>query len=129
MTELEAIAELAKLAQTGELSTQLRSCWDDELAWEQEWIRTRYKGTRGQYQLAVDNTFERMKGWLAGGYVLREKLLGHWLHGEPMGNLELITELADWTGSSRSAAVWCSLQWLRGKLVARQEGQQGGRQS
>ena len=38
MTELEAIAELAKLAQTGELSTQLRSCWDDELAWEQEWI-------------------------------------------------------------------------------------------
>lgn len=115
----EALERLAKLAQVDSGCTQLRSCWDHELAWEQEWFRPRYKGSRGQYQRAVDNTFERMKEWLEGGYLLRENLKGHWLHGEPMGDLELITELANWIGSSRPAAVWCSLQWLRRQLMAR----------
>ena len=117
----EALEKLAKLAQVDSNCTQLRSCWDHELEFEREWIRTRHKGTRGQYQLAVDNAYERMKEWLEGGYLLREKLKGHWLYKEPMGNLELVTELANWIGNSRPAAVWCSLQWLRGKLRARQD--------
>lgn len=123
MGELDALAKLAKLAQIDEASPQLRSCWNAELAWEREWIKQRHKGTRRQYELAVENTFDRMKKWLEGGYVLREKLAEHWLweSGTRMTDLELVTALAEWVGSTRPAAVWCSLWWLRGEIAEAEE--------
>lgn len=125
MGELDALVKLAKLAQIDEASVQLRSCWNAELAWEQEWIKQRHKGSRGQYEIAVENTFDRMKEWLEGGYLLPGKLADHWLWegGVRMTDLELATALAEWIGSTRPAGVWCSLWWLRGKLLKRQKGQ------
>lgn len=123
MGELDAIAKLAKLAQIDEASVQLRSCWNAELAWEREWIKQRHKGSRGQYEIAVENTFDRMKEWLEGGYLLPGKLADHWLSGARMTDLELAIALAEWVGSTRPAAVWCSLWWLRGKLLKQEKGQ------
>lgn len=123
MGELDAIAKLAKLAQIDETSVQLRSCWNAELAGEREWIKHRHKGSRGQYEIAVENTFDRMKEWLEGGYLLPGELADHWLSGARMTDLELVTALAEWVGSTRPAGVWCSLWWLRGKLLKQAKGQ------
>ena len=127
MDSLDAVSKLCQEFGIGEDSLELRSVWNEELEWERAWIRSRHKGTRGQYQRAVDNTYSRMQEWLKYGYLVPGVIEDHFLGGVEMSPAGIAKALADWVGTTRRAPIWCSLWWLRRQLMAPElEGRSGG---
>lgn len=122
MDSLDAIDKLIReFGVDEEFRMGLRAAWDSELAWEQDRVRARHPGTRGQYQRAVGEVYQRLRGWLGDGRLdLVPRVLADpqgWLPHHGLWDARLLEELLLWQGRSRPAAVWCGLWALRQRVI------------